>query len=121
MTAKALWPQDPIQEPLTSSCSEDTNGKAVAGFNGEWLRAALVPTCAVALGLGTWLLSRFALSLDLLMCRLRKSALPAWVSIRGLCGIWGSRLTLAPLGFPWVYFLLDQVRHLSSLVHLEGG
>lgn len=51
MTAKALWPQDPIQESLTIFCNEDTNTKAVAGFKGEWLQAALVPMCTV---LWTW-------------------------------------------------------------------
>lgn len=51
-TAKALWPQDPIQESLICLSDEDTNRKAVAGFKGEWLQATLVPIGS-ALDLGT--------------------------------------------------------------------
>lgn len=93
MIAKALWLQDPIQESITSFCSEDENSKAVAGFKGEWLQAALDPMC-------TWLPSYFELSLDLPICQFGKFAPPVRVSIHGLCGTWGSWLTLAPSGFP---------------------
>lgn len=41
-TAKALWPQDPIQESLISLSNEDMNKRAVAGFKGEWTPDSLL-------------------------------------------------------------------------------
>lgn len=40
--AKALWPQDPIQESLLSLSNEDMNKRAVAGFKGEWAPDSLL-------------------------------------------------------------------------------